>query len=172
MNLRKFLKILLTIFIFLWMTLIFYFSNQNSSISGKTSTDFLCKIVEVVKGRKLSAIERIRIRRKYSFYIRKLAHFFLYFVLGAMVYILLCVFMKNPIKTVILAIFICFLYACTDEFHQLFIPGRTSKVFDVMVDTCGSMLSISFILLFRSFINLILCIFNRRRMNNINGCLK
>lgn len=172
MKFRKFFKIILTIFIFLWMILIFYFSNQNSSISGKTSTDFLCKIVEVVKGRKLAANERIRIRRKYSFYIRKLAHFFLYFVLGAMVYVLLCIFMRDPIKPVILAIFICFIYACTDEFHQLFIPGRSSKIFDIMVDTCGAMLSVSIILLFRSFINLMICIFSRKRINNINGCLK
>ena len=29
------------------------------------------------------------------------------------------------------------LYAATDEFHQLFVPERTSLVSDVMIDTAG-----------------------------------
>jgi VanZ family protein len=29
-------------------------------------------------------------------------------------------------------------YACTDEFHQLFVSSRQASVFDVMIDTCGA----------------------------------
>jgi VanZ family protein len=36
-----------------------------------------------------------------------------------------------------LALLIVMLFAATDEFHQLFVPDRTSLVSDVFVDTCG-----------------------------------
>ena len=29
------------------------------------------------------------------------------------------------------------IYACSDEFHQLFVAGRTSRVTDVLIDTAG-----------------------------------
>lgn len=32
-----------------------------------------------------------------------------------------------------------FLYACTDEFHQLFVPGRAGRFTDVLIDTCGAL---------------------------------
>ena len=37
----------------------------------------------------------------------------------------------------IISIGIGFLYACSDEFHQLFVPGRTAKFTDVLIDTSG-----------------------------------
>ena len=41
-----------------------------------------------------------------------------------------------------IALVIVFLYACTDEFHQLFIPGRSGEFRDVMVDTCGGIIGL------------------------------
>lgn len=38
----------------------------------------------------------------------------------------------------LISIIFTFLYACTDEFHQLFVPGREGKFLDVMIDTCGA----------------------------------
>ena len=32
----------------------------------------------------------------------------------------------------------CALYACSDEFHQYFVPGRSCKFFDVCVDSSGA----------------------------------
>lgn len=29
------------------------------------------------------------------------------------------------------------LYGCSDEFHQLFVAGRSSRITDVLIDTCG-----------------------------------
>ena len=37
----------------------------------------------------------------------------------------------------ILAILLCFFYAGTDEFHQMYVPGRDADVFDLMADTVG-----------------------------------
>ena len=33
-----------------------------------------------------------------------------------------------------------FLYACSDEFHQFFIAGRSAQFTDVMIDTCGALI--------------------------------
>ena len=41
-------------------------------------------------------------------------------------------------KYLFLTILASALYACTDEFHQLFVPGRTGQIFDVFVDTLGA----------------------------------
>jgi VanZ family protein len=39
------------------------------------------------------------------------------------------------------AILIAAVYASTDEFHQIFVPGRTPAVHDVMIDTFGAILA-------------------------------
>jgi VanZ family protein len=39
-------------------------------------------------------------------------------------------------------ILIVMLYASTDEFHQLFVPTRTSRVTDVLIDTAGGSLGL------------------------------
>jgi VanZ family protein len=36
-----------------------------------------------------------------------------------------------------LALSVVFAYAGSDEFHQLFVPGRTGLFSDVLIDTCG-----------------------------------
>ena len=41
----------------------------------------------------------------------------------------------------------CIFYATTDEFHQLFVPGRTGRLLDIGIDSCGALLG-SLILLF------------------------
>ena len=42
---------------------------------------------------------------------------------------------------------VTFLYACTDEFHQLFVPGRAGKFTDVLIDTTGGIIMLLFIAL-------------------------
>ena len=74
--------------------------------------------------------------------LRKNAHAFEYALLAVIVSNLL--FMvglkgKNALTTIM---FICLLFAVGDEFHQLFVPGRTSLVSDVLIDFSGSLVGI------------------------------
>jgi VanZ family protein len=39
-------------------------------------------------------------------------------------------------------ILVVMLYASTDEFHQIFVPTRTSRVTDVLIDTSGGILGL------------------------------
>ena len=43
---------------------------------------------------------------------------------------------------IIIPIVVAFVYACSDEFHQLFIDGRSSEFTDVLIDTCGAILGV------------------------------
>ena len=45
----------------------------------------------------------------------------------------------NPIKyPLTMSILFSFLYACTDEIHQIFVPGRSAQFRDVLIDTLGA----------------------------------
>ncbi|MCM8796361.1 MAG: VanZ family protein [Candidatus Omnitrophica bacterium] len=68
-------------------------------------------------------------------------HFFIYAFLGLS---FVCA-LKNSFPRISLPIGITltvlfgFLYGISDEWHQSFVPGRTVSVFDVLVDTLGSL---------------------------------
>lgn len=65
------------------------------------------------------------------------AHFFLYFALGFSLY--------RATQSVSKSILISFLYSVTDEFHQIFVPGRSWQFFDILVDNAGAGLAIAII---------------------------
>ena len=72
--------------------------------------------------------------------LRKCMHASVYFVLSILIFNCLKTFKISGWKTVIIPIGIAFLYACTDEFHQLFVVGRTSQFTDVLIDTSGAII--------------------------------
>ena len=45
-------------------------------------------------------------------------------------------------KTAKLAVLIAFIYASSDEFHQIFVPSRGASIWDVLLDTTGAALGI------------------------------
>ena len=73
------------------------------------------------------------------FIIRKMAHSVEYFVLGILAYH--CKKEKSE-KWAGIVLLICFLYACSDEFHQCFIPLRNPSVYDVILDGISSLIGI------------------------------
>ena len=40
-------------------------------------------------------------------------------------------------KSIIYTIIFVFIYACSDEIHQLFVSGRSGEILDVLIDTTG-----------------------------------
>lgn len=79
------------------------------------------------------------IKKKYSHPVRKMAHFTVYLILGLFVFNFFKLFNINVVACSIL---ICFLYACSDEFHQMFVMGRSGEFLDVLIDTTGSFIGI------------------------------
>lgn len=123
----KIIKILLLLF---WMIIIFTLSMQTGSESTSLSDGVINKtICEFINNCDPSL---------YSFIVRKLAHFIMYFILG----IFSIINFKNDKDGLINAIILCIIYAFTDEIHQMFIQNRSGEVRDIIIDSIGSISSI------------------------------
>lgn len=122
------------IYILLWMLLIFVFSHTSGEKSSEQS-GLLLKLLEIFS---------ITVPEKYleivSFLIRKIAHITEYFVLT---YLILKYTSELKVKEYLFySSLVAFLYACSDEFHQTFIPGRAGLITDVLVDSIGIFLAL------------------------------
>lgn len=144
------MKVVKICFLVLWMALIFSFSNQKNVDSSKVSDGFIDRtVVKIYKifNENITIEKENEIIEKYTYPIRKLAHYTLYFILGILSFLVVKDYSINK-KLIIYSLLICFLYACSDEFHQLFIIGRSARVLDVMIDTFGSLCGISIFYIF------------------------
>ena len=72
--------------------------------------------------------------------VRKLAHLTEFTILGGVLYVVLRRYIEYG--TVIKTIGVGIVIACLDEFIQLFSLGRSSQVFDVLIDTIGIIIGI------------------------------
>lgn len=149
------MKVVKICFLVLWMALIFSFSNQKDVDSSKVSDGFIDRtVVKIYKifNENITIEKENEIIEKYTYPIRKLAHYTLYFILGILSFLVVKDYSINK-KLIIYSLLICFLYACSDEFHQLFIIGRSARVLDVMIDTFGSLCGISIFYIFNKKIS-------------------
>lgn len=80
--------------------------------------------------------------------VRTLAHFSEYVALGFFFFLFLSTFSQSIKKRAAIAAALCFLYAIFDEIHQLFVPGRSFEVTDILTDTIGVLFAISLLSLF------------------------
>ena len=149
------MKVVKICFLVLWMALIFSFSNQKDVDSSKVSDGFIDRtVVKIYKifNENITKEKENEIIEKYTYPIRKLAHYTLYFILGILSFLVVKDYSINK-KLLIYSLLICFLYACSDEFHQLFIIGRSASIKDVIIDTFGSFCSISIFYIFNKKIS-------------------
>ena len=113
-----------------WMLLIFFMSQQPGDESTKQSNFviYIFNIIGVNLDKSLGDLA--------SFVVRKAAHFSEYMILFFLSFNLLRHYINNK-KIFFYGIAIVFAYACSDEFHQLFIDGRAGQFKDVLIDTSG-----------------------------------
>lgn len=143
-------KIALICLIIFWMSLIFSFSSQTAKKSESLSDNVTLVAIDItarLTNQDISHNKQEKLIKQLRFYIRKTAHLSLYFVLGVLIFNLLKKYSIN--KQVLFSLIICFLYACSDEVHQYFVMNRTARLFDVLVDTLGSLIAILICLLFQ-----------------------
>lgn len=118
------------ILVITWMVIIFWFSNQPAAISDEKSK-FVIHAFKVL-GLNLDSI----LGDLANFIVRKAGHFTEYLILYVLFFNALLEDF-NFKKSLMVSFFIVFVYACSDEIHQIFIPGRTARIRDVIIDTCG-----------------------------------
>ena len=142
-------KIIKGFIVILCMLSIFLFSTDNSSESTRKSNQVILGITNLFH-KDLSNKEKKKIIDMFFVPIRKMAHFGIYLVLGISFICFLREFSIPVLKLLLLSIFLTFLYACSDEVHQLFVPGRSGQVSDVLLDTIGASIGVGlYYLLFR-----------------------
>ncbi len=124
------------------MILIFFFSAQNGNTSSETSggfAEFLAKIshpdfASFSNSKKLSVLSNCQ------FIVRKAAHFSVYAALGFFCTLPLLHYKRLLFfKRICAAVLISAVYALSDEFHQYFVPERSCRITDVLIDTCGAL---------------------------------
>lgn len=129
------------------MAIIFAFSSQDADASQALSDGVLYRI--------LSLFHMQQFMERYELIIRKLAHFSLFFALGAsstlMFYEIDYIYrlkFSAPLSAFVLSIF----YAASDEIHQYFVPGRSMQFSDVLLDSTGALTAILCIIAIRKLI--------------------
>lgn len=136
MNKRKIISWLAVV---LWLVLIFILSAQPVHKSNGLSKGIAERIVKIIE--KISPEKNINVDR-FNHYLRKTAHFFSYMILGILVMNVLRMLGVHGGKRIAIALVVCVLYAISDEFHQLFVPGRGAQVKDVVIDSVGAIVGI------------------------------
>jgi len=123
------------------MIIIFCFSAQPVIASSKSSQYIVTIILNIYeKIVNTPFLDKIRIQKMgiIEHIVRKGAHFSEYAVLAGMIMLHWAVWKKKGKEWMALSIFLSALYAITDEFHQIFVPGRAGRVTDVLIDTSGA----------------------------------
>jgi len=131
----------------LYLTMIFYFSSQDGTKSHRVSADLLqyLKLFVVMLPEGVQKYLSKCLSDGYGnleFILRKAAHFTEYFILSFIFYRAVVVSGVRMKKSIIVTLVFCFLYAVSDEVHQIFVPGRAFAVGDIIIDTLGAALGI------------------------------
>lgn len=127
-------KIVSWIMLISWITIIFFMSHQPGDVSSGQS-DLVIKIFEFI-GIKLDSY----FGDLSTFIVRKISHFSEYLILYLLLYRTLCLYIDKK-SAKLYTLLGVFLYACSDEIHQYFIPGRAMAFKDVMIDTFGGVVA-------------------------------
>lgn len=128
------------------MVLIFYMSSKDATESGGMSK----WLVETAFGRTLIRLLPRITDRGAEIDIRKYAHMAEYALLAvpsALFFRELLLERRIPLRATCCSLVLCFLYACSDEYHQTFIPGRAGAMIDVAVDMVGVAFGLALVLL-------------------------
>lgn len=134
---------LFAIMLLLTMTVAYYlviyaFSARTSTYSTKESNIIVKKVVKAVESVKKSGADR-KLFTDVEFVVRKLAHFTNFFIFG-----FLCIMLASAVgnrklsyAAVVSALLCGLAGAALDEWHQLYVPGRSAEIRDVCVDFAG-----------------------------------
>ena len=123
------------------MAVIFYFSSKPATISGENSltiSQTLLKAYEDITDLPYGESVRQQALLELDHIVRKTAHFIEYAILAAAWVFHFMIRGKGNRFVAGLSILLTSFYAASDEFHQIFVAGRSGQITDVLLDTCGA----------------------------------
>ena len=123
------------------MVMIFLFSAQDGEDSRAMSSGFLSSLVGALLERLLPRLSD----KGAGWDIRKYAHMGEYFCLGLSAFLFYAELFrwKKKGRAAVYALVTSFLYACSDEVHQIFVPERAGRFVDVLIDSVGTVSAIA-----------------------------
>ena len=136
----------------MWMCIIFAFSAQTKEESSAVSEGFSYRIVNttgLLLHLNLNEEQLHEIARTIERFVRKGAHMTEYAILAILFYVWISRWQMSRRRITCTAAALTVLYACSDEFHQLFVVGRAGKVSDVLIDSAGAVLGLALFLFIR-----------------------
>lgn len=153
---KKIVKILVSLLlVILWMGIVFSFSSMDSYESNTKSKGTITKVITVT----VATTNKIGLTDKHpsearinqvvdslNYPLRKCMHASIYFGLILLILNLFRLANIKLRKAIPIALIICFLYACGDEYHQTLVSGRTGQFSDVIIDMIGASIGILFYL--------------------------
>lgn len=133
-------KILLPTIAVCWMIVIFCFSAASAPESSEMSCTVGIRIGKVVFSDfdAWSTEKQNAFAKKIEYPIRKMAHATEYAILGMFVFGTVYVYGILWKQAMLYAWIWATIYAATDEFHQLFVLGRSEQIRDVVLDSAGA----------------------------------
>lgn len=137
-------KIIYWFLLIVWMIGIFIMSNQPAQISDSQSEG----VINILSG--IGINMNGIFGQLTNFIVRKCAHFLEYMVLSLLAFNVFKLYF-NIRRVIFVTVAFVFLYACSDEIHQLFVLGREGAFRDVIIDTVGG-ITLILINLFRMHI--------------------
>ena len=164
------LRIIFTILLICTFVYIYIYSSEDGEKSSNKSKGIMYSVICVIKGTENVTQTEIDTLEPL---LRKIAHFGIYIMSGIWSMCLMSTFFRGEEKSVedsisvddklitrikagsktvefkriLISTIIGFLYACSDEIHQLFSPGRSGKLIDVSIDTMGVLNGVLLVLL-------------------------
>ena len=146
------IKIILWTLVVSLMAFIFVMSAEPAVESSETSGRTLKIIFGIIYPgfRDLNGEQQQKIIEQNQHFIRKTAHFTLYTVMGILVSLAVAQHIK---KFSLISYAIGTLYAVTDEIHQLYVPGRSGQISDVLLDSSGVLLGCIIIFILYRYVN-------------------
>ena len=137
-------KILLPVLTVCWMMVIFWFSAAPAPESSEMSYTVGIQIgkIAVADFDAWTTEKQNAFAEKIEYPIRKMAHATEYAILGMLVSGTAYAYGVCGKKVVRYAWILATIYAATDEVHQLFVPGRSGQLRDVLLDSTGAAVGI------------------------------
>lgn len=150
--------------VIIWMSVMFWFSNQQgigSSSTSKKVSEIIVNIIDINK--QYSDTQKEEIIEVIEPIIRKLAHYTFYAIGGILIANCVYQFCSEEKRVITTSAIIGIVYATSDEIHQLMVPGRSGNVKDVIIDSIGILTGIALFLLLKEIITRLLIAKNKTK---------
>lgn len=152
---KIFKKIVAWLLLIMVASTIFGFSSQPAEESSEVSLGFVRTVLDFIPGiSEMAPEKKDALAEGLENLARKLAHFTVFAALGVCSINLAFCYEENYKKFIYYVLLFCFLYAVSDEVHQLFTDGRACRISDVFIDFAGSSFGAgAFLFIKKQFIN-------------------